>query len=234
MLLFKGAPNEKVTSCINEVSSDWVLYIGGFVDVFNTILFLFLFIYPICNSYKLSGDNNAYKKRFKSVIWYNVTLSTLCTIASSTHLFLLPSFPEYLRLFEQADMTINQTLVFFMLASNRNYVKKKFNQYCACLCCNDNNKDKKSNAHKKPGYHKKVDSKMSIASLSTTTVTTGTAPNRSMAVQHSMNTIQEIQDDAYVSADHAQSPAADSMPAGHIVPFSMSSVHAVPLSTTFE
>ena len=221
MMLFKGAPNDRITSCINDVSSDWVLYIGGVVDVFNTILFLVLFIYPIYKSYQMnqeSFDNNSYTKQFQTMIRYNIILSTICSIASFIHLFLLASFPEYLRLFEQVDMSINQIAVGFMLASNRHYIKTKFNRYCACLCCNHNNKDKKRrNVKNKKGHHDKVMSKSSM-SMATTTISSGSAPNRSDAVQVSINTIAED-----VSAVDPS-----------IVVGSLSTVNTAQVSTTFE
>ena len=165
MTLFKGAPNEKVTSCIMEAYSVWILYIGGMVDIFNTGFFLFLFMYPLCKTYKMNQavfDNNLNKKRhFLTMMWFNVILSTICTISSFIYLIILPSVAGYLWFLGQIDMVINGTSVFFMMASNRAYVRRQCNQNCDCLCydwccCYDHNQ-----------VYRKVDSKSKLSQTST-------------------------------------------------------------------
>lgn len=151
MTLFEGAPNETVTSCVMEAYSVWILYIGGMVDVFNTFLFLFMFMYPLCKSFKINQsafDNNpAKKKKFITMMQFNVILSTICTISSFLYLFILPSVHGYLWFLGQIDMMINGTCVFFMMATNRRFVRKQCNENCDCLCyswccCNDTEKGK--------------------------------------------------------------------------------------------
>jgi len=134
MIFFEGAPDGKVTSCIISTYKPWLLTAAGFVDVFNTLLFLFLFIYPLQKAYAMNKeafDNNAAKKRnFISMMWYNVVLSAICSISSYVYLFLIPVISGYSRMGEQLDMMINSICVFLMLATNRSYVRALWNRSC--------------------------------------------------------------------------------------------------------
>eukprot|EP00485_Elphidium_margaritaceum_P000723 CAMPEP_0202686874 /NCGR_PEP_ID=MMETSP1385-20130828/2638_1 /ASSEMBLY_ACC=CAM_ASM_000861 /TAXON_ID=933848 /ORGANISM="Elphidium margaritaceum" /LENGTH=351 /DNA_ID=CAMNT_0049341543 /DNA_START=6 /DNA_END=1061 /DNA_ORIENTATION=+ len=146
MTLFEGAPNDKVTSCVMETYVSWLLLAGGIVDVFNTILFLFLFLYPLYKMHTMNAtafaNNPAKKAAFISMMWFNVIGSSICTISSFIYLFVLPVIYGYLWFAGQIDMMVNSTAVFFMLATNRRYLRTFCNEYCDCLycdwcCCND-------------------------------------------------------------------------------------------------
>lgn len=196
MTLFEGTPNETVTSCIMEAYSVWILYIGGIVDVLNTALFLFLFLYPLLKAYKVNKtafDSNIGKKRkFLRMMWFNVILSTICTFSSAMYLIILPSVAGYLWFMGQIDMMINGVCVFFMMASNRRYLTMQCNTYCQCCCyewcwCYD----------RTAGKYQQVPSKTSKTKMTSSTDTdqiTGTLTKSIGGIPETPDTITDNQE----------------------------------------
>ncbi len=138
LVFFRGIPPENiddgaVTSCIMTTPIPWVLQFGAIIDIFNCLLFLYLFLHPLWKGYKATAaafSNEWKKKNFLNMMYLNITLSLLCTISSFIVMFVLPLIAQYIWFAGNIDMMINSIAVFFMMASNRRYVTIK-----CCYCC---------------------------------------------------------------------------------------------------
>mmetsp|Transcript_21493 Transcript_21493/g.18944 ORF Transcript_21493/g.18944 Transcript_21493/m.18944 type:complete len:362 (+) Transcript_21493:49-1134(+) len=137
LVFFRGIAPENisdgaVTSCVMTTPIPWVLSVGAFTDIFNCLLFLYLFIHPLWKGYKATAaafSNQWKKKNFLNMMYLNIILSLFCTISSFIVMFVLPLIAQYIWFAGNIDMMINGICVFFMMASNRRYISIKC---CGC------------------------------------------------------------------------------------------------------
>ena len=127
------------TACLFGQFYPWVFTFSAFIDVFNSILFLFLFMYPMYYVMKKqkSIDKQSPKLKpktsssdtivFNEAIKFNVICSSICSVSSVSFLFVM-SFAEhgsigyYLWLGGNLDIMINSISLFLMLGCNRRYI----------------------------------------------------------------------------------------------------------------
>ncbi len=117
----------------------WFATFAGCVDVVNSLFSLSLFAYPliraiqelnsllkITNALGQKAENNGHKLGCVSLLKWNVFLSAIASISSIITLFMIAVVNEYIWLFCIGDPAVNGLCVFFMLASNRQFVTNVF------------------------------------------------------------------------------------------------------------
>ena len=116
-------PIDEVTSCVLYEYQPYMVACNAVVDLFNSILFLCLFIYPI---YQLSKENEENTKDFGDTIKWNAICSSISTMSSITVTTLFLFLNNYVYLLGGIDMMINSICSFSMLGCNRQYFRHLF------------------------------------------------------------------------------------------------------------
>eukprot|EP01083_Nonionella_stella_P166494 556803_1 len=146
------------TACLFGEFHPGVFTFSAFVDVFNSIFFLVLFMLPICELMSQSSNGNRsdearigrhlqetevqkqakqkVKKDFLTLLKYNVICSTICSVSSVAFLFAMAfadrgSVGHYLWFFGNIDIMINSISLFMMLGSNRRYMRYLWSEWIA-------------------------------------------------------------------------------------------------------
>eukprot|EP01083_Nonionella_stella_P150589 479941_1 len=133
-LTFRGLPvnprtTDIPTACLFAKYTSWVFYLSVFVELFNSVFFVWLFAYPLYKILEPAHEN----LKIINIIKYNVIFSTICCISSVLFLFYRALAKDnhllshYLWLAGNIDLVINTVSTFLMVTANRLYI--------SAVCC---------------------------------------------------------------------------------------------------
>eukprot|EP01084_Bolivina_argentea_P156412 272588_1 len=144
------------TACLFGKFTPTVFALSAFIDILNSICFLFLFMWPILDLMKskrklqaakmqkeISAANNANNnvkikqkltKDLQDIIKYNIICSMISCFTSVTFMCIMSfakhgSIGYYLWLGGNIDIMINSICLFLMPISNRRYIKHMYSKY---------------------------------------------------------------------------------------------------------
>eukprot|EP01084_Bolivina_argentea_P141123 248026_1 len=134
-VIFRGTPTTKdenniISYCLFDTWQWWFVIVANIVDLFNCIASLLLFLLPLIKSVKrlkttTDNVNNILLYKFVRAMKWNVALSFIAALSSLMALLSIPLVQEYIWLFCTGDPLINSLCAFFMISTNRKFVKNK-------------------------------------------------------------------------------------------------------------
>eukprot|EP01084_Bolivina_argentea_P299287 515874_1 len=153
-IVFEGAYHQVgLSHCQFGRWEIWFPFLAGFVDIFNSIGSLLLFVYPLLRAMKqykkMNSKNNSVgveKLGFISTMKWNVFLTTIATVSSFTALFMVMPAEKYVWLFCLGDPLLNAVCVFNMISPNRMFIKR----LCKSVHVTCSNKSETELAEKMP------------------------------------------------------------------------------------
>eukprot|EP01084_Bolivina_argentea_P095439 171593_1 len=142
------------TACLFGKYEPWVFIFSAIVDSFNSIFFLFLFVYPLWSIVRNPALYNESKSRVAlrmdiiNTLKYNVICSLICMISSVSFLIICiigdssTTIGHYLWFGGDIDALINSLCVFIMFGSNRKYFMYLYKTYISPTILNDKSTQK--------------------------------------------------------------------------------------------
>jgi hypothetical protein len=183
-IFFTGKPvnatseNEVISWCLFNNWKWWFVILANTVDLLNCIVTLFLFLYPLLKSVNRlktnDNSNNTLLLKFIDAMRWNVCLSFVATISSIVTLVSIPFVKEYIWLFCAGDPCVNSICVFFMMATNRTFLKDRLCK--TCQTCQNSDESEKNDGSSK-GSNAYDMNPISPAAVSSPSITSAVVPS---------------------------------------------------------